>query len=142
MTQRQPDHADALDDTNLSPKIEAARVVLAVEPESWPQVELKHEPHCSLVVTRFAHLAPGLLARVRPCAVLAPLIGPEFDALDVLHTLERAAFAGNICVICPATVELAPIQAELLAAAPPDARVMLFAPGARIMPCAPLRHPR
>jgi len=74
--------------------------------------------------------------------VLAPLIGPGFDALDVLHTLARAAFAGNICVLCPAPVKLAPLQAELLAAAPPDARMLLFAPGTSITPCAPQQHLR
>lgn len=143
MTHRLPDFDNVPDDAVARPEATGTpRVALAVEPEIWPPVEVKTGQDCSLVMTRFTHLSEELLARINPSAVLVPLIGPGFDVIDVLHVLEGTAFAGHICVLCPAPIQLAPLRAELLAAAPPEARVMLFVPGARIMPCAPLRHPR
>jgi hypothetical protein len=47
-----------------------------------------------VVHMRYEHLEAGLLARIAPCTVLAPLIAPGWDILDLATRLERLGWRG------------------------------------------------
>lgn len=65
----------------------------------------------------FAELTPRLLHDLAPSLLISPLMGEGFDAVDVAHRLEAAAFKGRFRVLSPPIPEPEAVQAEIQEAA-------------------------
>ncbi len=71
-----------------------------------------------IVHGRFAQLECGVLDRVAPDAVLAPLMAPEWDVLDLAAVLTRSRFKGLLMVVAPPLPSAALVEAEVRALFP------------------------
>lgn len=65
----------------------------------------------------FDELTPRLLRDLSPSLLIAPLMGDGFDAVDVAHRLEAAAFEGRFRVLTPPIPQPGAVQAEIQEAA-------------------------
>ena len=70
----------------------APRRWLVVEP--MPAPALPFAPQDRVVHAHFDHLGPPLMARVLPDIVLAPLIAPRWDILDLAARLSDVGYTG------------------------------------------------
>lgn len=72
----------------------------------------------AVVMTRFAMLDGGLLARVQPDCIILPLLKPGFDIAQALHLLTTRNYGGKVCAISQTLPDRAMVEAELRALAP------------------------
>ena len=79
----------------------------------------------------FGELTEDLLAEVAPDVVLSPLIGEDFDAVEVARLLQRWDFRGRYRAITASLPCLDAVRAEVLEAAP-DVDFDLFVVQSRI----------
>lgn len=63
--------------------------------------------------TRFGGLTIDLVARQDPDLVLAPLVGPGFDILDVAAQLLRCGYTGSLRALTPPLPNLAAVRNEV-----------------------------
>lgn len=61
----------------------------------------------------FGELTAALVRRLRPAMVVAPLVGPDFDAVDVAHLLAAAGFRGRLIVTAPTLPDVELIRQEI-----------------------------
>lgn len=87
------------DCTTLVPaahSIEDARTVLLIDAAAALPL-LKPQPgRQSVVLTQMRMLCQSMLANVRPDAIVAPLIGPEYDIVDLGILLEDLGHSGDL----------------------------------------------
>ncbi len=67
----------------------------------------------SCVVARFETLNLKLLAKVMPDTILAPLLGPDFDILDLVDRLTRIGFGGALRALTPPLPDPDAVRAEV-----------------------------
>lgn len=71
-------------------------------------------------------LDPAMLARIDPDVVVAPVLGPRQDLVEVAQTLSAAGFAGLLCGVATPPVRPALVAREV-AASCPDLRFTVVA---------------
>lgn len=65
------------------------------------------------IETAFSALNIDLIARHDPHLVIAPLVGPGFDILDVAAQLLRSGFTGSLRALTPPLPNLAAVRTEV-----------------------------
>lgn len=65
------------------------------------------------VITTFSALNIDLIARHDPHIVLAPLVGPGFDILDVAAQLQRCGFTGSLRALTAPLPNLSAVRTEV-----------------------------
>ncbi len=61
----------------------------------------------------FADVTADALARLRPEVILAPLVGPDFDCLDLAERLSGAGFHGRFRAVAPKVPDPALVRREI-----------------------------
>ena len=79
-------------------------VMLAVGTErltAWPTQGLRRLAlaEARVLHVAWAHLSAAILQRHSPRAVLCPLLGPEFDAVEMAERLAEAQYRGLLLVV-------------------------------------------
>lgn len=97
------------------PPIETRETWLAIETrDAFRYIQnMSFKP--SIVVARFSDLKPDLVNRVQPELILCPLMGPGFDALDVLCHASMADWRASIGVLSPPLPNHRMVERELKA---------------------------
>ncbi|MGB3316997.1 MAG: hypothetical protein WBB85_21615, partial [Albidovulum sp.] len=73
--------------------------VLAVDmPPSFVD-KIRHRTGSEVVEVAYPSLTVALLAQLTPDAVFAPLMGPDFDIVEVAERLEKLAFGGHLFAV-------------------------------------------
>lgn len=91
-------------------------VVLAVEADGLLE-SLAPLPESTVVVhALYGDVGPGLIARALPDCILSPLIGSQFDAIELAHRVCGLGFRGRMVVGAPALPNRAAVKRELDAA--------------------------
>ena len=73
-------------------------------------------PHCAgdkIVFARFDDVGAALLARFEPDLILAPLMAPEFDILDLARQLTQCGYRGALRAMARQIPNPALVRAEL-----------------------------
>ena len=90
-----------------------ARRWLVVEPLPSAGMKMPYAPWDRVVHAQFEYIGPDLLANLDPEIVLAPLITPGWDILDLAAILTEAGFAGTLLARCRALPSIDMVQAEI-----------------------------
>ena len=91
-------------------------VVLAIEADGLLD-SLAPLPETTVVVRAlYGEVGPGLIARALPDCILAPLIGSQFDAIELAQRVCGLGFRGRMVVGAPALPNRAAVKRELDAA--------------------------
>lgn len=91
----------------------AARRWLVVEPIPVVAGKLPYLPTDIVVHARFEMVGPKLLGRIRPEFVLAPLITPTWDILDLAAILSKASFSGLLLARTRALPDIDMVLSEI-----------------------------
>ncbi len=67
----------------------------------------------SCIVARFETLNLQFLAQVMPDTILAPLLGPDFDILDLVDRLNQIGFGGALRALTPPLPDPDAVRAEV-----------------------------
>lgn len=89
------------------------RRVLLVELPAEMVAALPDLTEAAPVSTSYRALNIDLIARHDPHLVVAPLVGPGFDILDVGAQLLRSGFTGSLRALTPPLPNLAAVRAEV-----------------------------
>lgn len=96
----------------------SGRRILVVETTQSLPLALQATTGTQVTVTRYAALTRKLLEELRPDIVIAPLIAPDHDILDLALLLRNAGFAGALRAFSPPLPNCAIIRAEVAAISP------------------------
>jgi hypothetical protein len=78
--------------------------VLALDLRDAHDIVRMERPRMTVIMARFGLLDRRLLDSVQPHCVLFPLLGPDFDAVQVIERLDALRFQGSLCVVAPASL--------------------------------------
>ncbi len=67
----------------------------------------------SCIVARYETLNLQFLAQVMPDTILAPLLGPDFDILDLIDRLDRIGYGGALRALTPELPDPGAVRAEV-----------------------------
>lgn len=92
--------------------------ILAVDVPSETVAHLRERSGVDILCVEFAIVDAGLILRIRPDIVLAPLIGSHFDAFDLAGRLTRTGFGGQLSVLSQQIPDLDSVLNEIRDAFP------------------------
>ena len=101
-----------------SPMIMADGPILLVEASHAMRLIAPLSRSQSIVLTRFELFGRELVERVRPDAVVAPLIGARFDIVDLAEGLQDARFRGRLIALSGPLPDRTMVKREVHAACP------------------------
>lgn len=104
-----------------------SRILVVGPVQEIPEV-LGETMGASAVIAPFAALDAGLLARVRPDAVLAPVIGTDHDLADLAERLSDLGYRGVLRCYCRPLPRRADVLAALAEAFPDIALELVEVP--------------
>jgi len=87
--------------------------VLVVATRRIPVAALPHSAGDKIVFARFDDVGAAMLARIAPDLILAPLMAPEFDILDLARRLTRCGYRGALRAMARQIPNPALVRAEL-----------------------------
>ena len=89
------------------------RRILVVEPSQTLPLALRGVAGASVTIARLAMIDAALLARATPDVVLAPLLSPEHDILDLARLLHKLGYSGALRAYCQPVPNARLIRAEV-----------------------------
>ncbi|HPE24526.1 hypothetical protein [Albidovulum sp.] len=101
-----------------SPSVRAGDRILAIDCLPTLATSIEAIGFGPLVHARHDHLDARLLAKVMPDLIVAPLLAPGFDAIELSETLHRLGFRGRFVVFAPSLPNARTVTAELRAHCP------------------------
>ncbi len=115
-----PDAVNPADPAGAAPERIAAggAAVLAVGLAAAEIDGLMSPPPRSCATVRFAELTPGLVALAAPEVVIAPLVGGDFDIIDLAARLADCGFAGRLYAVTLPLPRPDAVRAEVAEQAP------------------------
>ncbi|PKP71233.1 MAG: hypothetical protein CVT82_03335 [Alphaproteobacteria bacterium HGW-Alphaproteobacteria-4] len=94
------------------------RKILLVEPRHAVPTNLPGLEHGEVTCAPLAAVDADLLVRLCPDVVLAPLMTPSFDMLDLTRLLWQLDFPGQVRALTPAIPDPHLVCSEIMAACP------------------------
>lgn len=104
--------------------------VLLIEPGPCPSATPVGIGDENIAFATLAAVDAGLLDRIRPDVVLAPLMTPAFDVLDLARLLSALGYRGQLRAVTPGIPDPRLVRREIAAACPGlDFELVVSAPG-------------
>lgn len=94
------------------------RKILVIEPHPPQPDTLPGTDGAVIASATLAEVDAALLSRLCPDVVLAPLMTPEFDILDLARRLSALAFRGHLRAYAPRIPDPRLVQREIASACP------------------------
>lgn len=91
----------------------AGRRILVVDPSQELPQALRGVSGATITITRFAMIDADLLSRVQPDVILAPLVSPGHDILDLARQLDKVGYTGPLRAYSPPLPNVALVCAEV-----------------------------
>lgn len=91
----------------------SARRVLVIDPSNTLPDALRGVSGTNVTIARFSMLTVAFLAEVAPDVVLAPLVSPGHDILDLAHELDAAGYTGQLRAYSAPLPNLALVRSEV-----------------------------
>lgn len=95
-----------------------ARAVLAIELSGAMKGFVANDPGLEVTMLRYRELEAGLLDRLRPELILAPLFAPGFDGMELAQFLGELKWRGRLRLMTHALPRPGVVRSELAAACP------------------------
>ncbi len=91
----------------------AVRVLAIGDMTRWRETGRALPLDSHVVFADFQHLTDALLSETAPDIVLAPLICPSFDCIDIAQLLHGYGFSGRLRIVAPRLPDPAIVLREL-----------------------------
>lgn len=91
----------------------AGRHILVVDPSQELPHALRGVSGANVTIVRLAMIDAALLSRVRPDVVLAPLVCPGHDILDLARLLDKVGYTGPLRAYSPPLPNVALVCSEV-----------------------------
>lgn len=117
MSNRVDDTPRGRNDPDAGDGPDGSGVVLVIEAGFALPMIYAHPRRYSIVMARSAIVDRALLARVCPECIVIPLLGPTFDATQMLTRLVGFGYRGHVCAVTPPLPAPKMVEAELRAVA-------------------------
>lgn len=91
----------------------AGRRVLVIDPSKALPTALRGVSGTNVTIARFSMIDAALIAQLAPDVVLAPLVSPSHDILDLARVLDAAGYTGPLRAYSPPLPNIALVCAEV-----------------------------
>lgn len=91
----------------------AGRRILIVDPSQELPQALRGVTGANITIARVSMIDAALLARVQPDVILAPLVSPGHDILDLARLLDKVGYTGPLRAYSPPLPNVALVCAEV-----------------------------